>query len=62
MGDIKAKLIRDEPEPCPECGTPMWGVYDALCQVCAVISYLKFRHAMDWPLDDDDKRRLGLIP
>lgn len=61
MGAVKAKLILDEPTQCPQCGAEVWDVYANFCKVCGTIAYLVFRHAMNWPLDDNDKKRLGLI-
>jgi hypothetical protein len=60
MSDLKAKLILDEPRPCPQCGADVWDVYGHYCDVCSMIEYLKFRHALNWPLTDEDKQRLGL--
>lgn len=60
MSDLKAKLTLDEPKPCPKCGADVWDVYGHYCDHCSMIEYLIWRHAMNWPLDDDDKKRLGL--
>lgn len=51
---------RKEPVPCRDCGEPLWFAYEYLCDVCLTIAYLHFRHAMNWPLDEADKKRLGL--
>lgn len=43
---------------CEQCDEPADS--GRLCKVCGTIAYLIFRHAMDWPLDEADKKRLGL--
>lgn len=63
MGALNAKIIEDEPKVCNQCGEKtVWTVYAANCQPCRALNYIMFRHAMDWPLDDEDKRALGLVP
>jgi hypothetical protein len=59
MGAVDPGL-RKSPEPCPECGEPVWEMYATLCNPCHVIGYLQWRYVMNWPLDDADKKRLGL--
>jgi hypothetical protein len=51
---------RKIPVICPKCGEEIWEPYAYTCNVCFVIAYLEFRHVMNWPLDAQDKRRLGL--
>lgn len=61
MSGWKQKVFRDNPGDCTRCGKPeALYVLSPLCDVCNVIVYLEFRHAMNWPLDDIDKKRLGL--
>lgn len=62
MAGLAQKIFRDKPGICAICGKPEARyVLCTLCDVCNVIEYLKFRHAMNWPLDDLDKKRLGLM-
>jgi hypothetical protein len=42
MGDLKAKLILDEPLPCPNCGADVWEVYANWCKDCTEPVYLAF--------------------
>ena len=60
MGAIEKPGPRRKPVPCHGCGTPLWEPYSAQCDHCHMVSYLVFRHAMDWPLDEQDFIRLGL--
>lgn len=47
---------------CPECKTDVFEPHvGAFCKVCGMIAYLNFRHVMNWPLDAEEKKRLGLI-
>lgn len=63
MAPKDVKLIRDEPEACCECGAmEVWHVYSGVCEPCGMVLYLKFRYAMGWPLTEQDKIRLGLVP
>lgn len=51
-----------EPRECAGCHEiTNYSWYVALCMPCFIVEYLKFRYAMDWPLDEHDKKRLGLI-
>lgn len=61
MAGMKVILIRERPEPCPECGADVFTVYARECAPCRAIKYLNFRYAMAWPLDDLAKRNMGLI-
>ena len=61
MGALNAVLKRSKPVPCNQCGQPVTDLYTGNCDVCRVINYLTFRHAVGWPLDNDDKKRLGLV-
>lgn len=45
---------------CPECKTKVFEPFTGACKVCSTIAYLNFRFAFDWPLTDEDKKRLGL--
>lgn len=52
---------RNKPVPCNGgCGTLLYEPYSAQCRHCHIIGYLIFRHAIGWPLTDEDKVRLGL--
>jgi hypothetical protein len=44
----------------PNCKGPVEPGQVNYCKVCVTIAYLEFRFAFNWPLDDNDKRRLGL--
>lgn len=59
---VVAAVTRDKKVPCQDCGeVTVWHINMGSCDVCFVIAYLKFRHAWGWPLDDLDKKRLGLV-
>lgn len=62
MGGLKDEIYRKKPGKCEICGAmeARYLVHN-LCDVCATVEYLKFRHAMNWPLDESDKKRLGLM-
>lgn len=60
--NIAYKVYRDEPVPCTKCDVGLARyTMDELCDVCHMILYLEFRYVWNWPLDDVDKKRLGLV-
>ena len=62
MGALDTSMLyRKKPAQCPTCGEwELWHYHAGQCDVCFTVSYLVFRHAMNWPLDSADKKRLGL--
>lgn len=59
MGVPKPQKLK-KPVQCNDCGADIWEPMTPLCPPCTTVHYLKFRHAMNWPLTEQDKERLGL--
>jgi hypothetical protein len=61
MSDLQAKVIRDKPATCAECGDKtVTEVYASECKPCRAVKFLQFRFVMNWPLDDLARRMMGL--
>lgn len=46
MGALQVKLVRDEPEPCPNCRADVWEVYANWCKTCLEPVYQAFLKAV----------------
>lgn len=58
--NIEMPKHKKVPTPCVKCGAPVTEILPETCEVCSMILYLEFRFEANWPLDEADKKRLGL--